>query len=430
MSEPPSKPERAQDLDLPRPRLARGLDARDIQDDDAAAGKPSYDHFVDALGVALYTTDAAGRITYYNDAAARLWGRCPEIGEEWCGSWRLYWPDGRPMRHDECPMAIALREGRPVRGWTAIAERPDGSRVDFQPYPTPLFDEQGRLIGAVNVLVDVTEQRRAQDDLRSATAALAAASAVKDHFLGLVSHELRTPVTTIYGNAQLLHDRGARLPENERAGMIADVAEDAERLLSIIENLLLFSRLQSGAVADHEPQMLTHVVEQEVASFSRRHPEHPIQLDVAPGRPVIVEADRTQLALLLQNLLGNAHKYGRSDQGIEIQVEVAATEVRVRVLDRGMGIAENDAPALFEPFFRSREAEQVAAGVGLGLSVCQRIVGGMGGRIWARSRDGGGSEFGFALPVSPEPADSHDDTRAALTASPSMPAVSPAATGG
>ena len=72
--------------------------------------------FLNALGVAVYTTDADGRITFFNEAAARLWGRRPELGEEWCGSLRLFWPDGRPMRHDECPMAIALREDRAVRG--------------------------------------------------------------------------------------------------------------------------------------------------------------------------------------------------------------------------------------------------------------------------------------------------------------------------
>lgn len=412
------------DLDLPLLRLVGALGAPNARDEDSAADERSYRQFVEALDVALYTTDAAGRITYYNEAAAQLWGRRPAIGEEWCGSWRLYWPDGRPMRHDECPMAIALREARPVRGWAAIAERPDGSRVDFEPHPTPLLDASGQLIGAVNVLVDVTAHRRAQDELRSATAALASASAVKDHFLGLVSHELRTPVTTIYGNAQLLRDRGARLPESERASMIADVAEDAERLLSIIENLLLFSRLQSGAIADHEPQLLTRVIEHEVTSFCRRHPERPVLLTAEPGRRVIVEADRMQLALLLQNLLGNAHKYGGDDQGIEVEVTVDPAEVQVRILDRGMGIAGTDAASLFEPFFRAKEAEQTAAGVGLGLSVCQRIVEGMGGQIWARPRDGGGSEFGFALPVSPEPAEGHHD-RKAVPAQPSLPAVSP-----
>jgi PAS domain S-box-containing protein len=119
--------------------------------------------FLELLPSAVYTTDALGRITFYNQAAAELWGHRPEIGTaQWCGSWRLYWPDGRPMAHDECPMAVTLREGRPVRGAEAIAERPDGTRVRFAPYPTPLTDAAGRVIGAINLLVDITEQSRTE----------------------------------------------------------------------------------------------------------------------------------------------------------------------------------------------------------------------------------------------------------------------------
>ena len=80
---------------------------------------------VRALPAAIYTTDARGRITFYNAAAAELWGSHPEIGKsEWCGSWKLYWPDGTPLPHDECPMAVALKTGRAVRGVEAVAERP------------------------------------------------------------------------------------------------------------------------------------------------------------------------------------------------------------------------------------------------------------------------------------------------------------------
>src|SRR5215470_20092071 len=104
---------------------------------------------LEALPVAVYTTDAQGRITFYNRAAAALWGHNPALGSsQWCGSWRLYWPDGRPMRHDECPMAIALKEQRAISGAEAAAERPDGVRVPFLAYPRPLFDEAGRLAGA------------------------------------------------------------------------------------------------------------------------------------------------------------------------------------------------------------------------------------------------------------------------------------------
>jgi len=119
---------------------------------------------LDALPAAVYTTDAAGRITFYNEAAAVLWGCRPELGNsEWCGSWRLFWPDGRSLPHDECPMAIALKENRAVRGAEAIAERPDGTRVPFIPYPTPLHDASGKLVGAVNMLVDITDRKRGEE---------------------------------------------------------------------------------------------------------------------------------------------------------------------------------------------------------------------------------------------------------------------------
>jgi PAS domain S-box-containing protein len=118
---------------------------------------------VDMLPAAVYATDAAGRITYFNEAAATLWGCRPELGKsEWCGSRRLFRPDGQPLPHDQCSMAIALKEERAVRGQDAIAERPDGTRVPFLPFPTPIFDGAGKLIGAVNMLIDLTELKRAE----------------------------------------------------------------------------------------------------------------------------------------------------------------------------------------------------------------------------------------------------------------------------
>lgn len=117
-----------------------------------------------ALPEAVYTTDAAGHITFYNEAAVELWGVRPTLGRsEFCGSWKLYWPDGTPLPHSQCPMAIALRERRPNRGYEAIAERPDGSRVRFLAAPTPLFDEAGTMTGAVNMLVDVTQRHRTEE---------------------------------------------------------------------------------------------------------------------------------------------------------------------------------------------------------------------------------------------------------------------------
>jgi two-component system, chemotaxis family, CheB/CheR fusion protein len=127
-------------------------------------GDRQFREVLEALPAAVYITDPMGRITYYNQAAATLWGHRPELGKsEWCGSWKLFWPDGRPLPHGECPMAMAVKERRPIRGMEAVAERPDGSRVPFIPYPTLLYDASGQFVGAVNMLVDITERKRAED---------------------------------------------------------------------------------------------------------------------------------------------------------------------------------------------------------------------------------------------------------------------------
>jgi PAS domain S-box-containing protein len=132
--------------------------------DRPAAADVDFFQIVQNLPIAVYSTDAVGRITFYNEAAASLWGRRPKLGEDWwCGSWRLYWPDGRPMGHDECPMAVTLKTGYAARGAEAIAERPDGTRYPFLAYPTPLRNDDGQLVGAVNMLVDITERKRNEE---------------------------------------------------------------------------------------------------------------------------------------------------------------------------------------------------------------------------------------------------------------------------
>jgi PAS domain S-box-containing protein len=123
----------------------------------------SYRELIQGLPAAVYTCDAQGCIVLYNQAAVDLWGRKPEIGkDQWCGSWRIYRPDGSPLPLDECPMAVCLREGRAVRGEEIVIERPDGSRRHVLPHPEPLFDASGAVVGAVNMLIDITERQEAE----------------------------------------------------------------------------------------------------------------------------------------------------------------------------------------------------------------------------------------------------------------------------
>ena len=121
-------------------------------------------NILEALPEAVYTTDASGLITFYNKAAIELWGTSPELGKsEFCGSWKLYWPDGTLLPHDGCPMAMALKEKRAIRGMEAVAERPDGTRIPFLAFPTPIFAADGSLAGAVNMLVDLTDRTIADE---------------------------------------------------------------------------------------------------------------------------------------------------------------------------------------------------------------------------------------------------------------------------
>jgi PAS domain S-box-containing protein len=115
---------------------------------------------LDALPVPIYTTDADGGVTYWNRSCIELAGRDPQLGQDrWCVTWKIFTTSGDRLPHDQCPMALAIREQRVIRDSVAIAERPDGSRIAFRPYPTPLFDEDGTLTGAVNMLIDVSEEQ-------------------------------------------------------------------------------------------------------------------------------------------------------------------------------------------------------------------------------------------------------------------------------
>lgn len=117
-------------------------------------------HILDRLPAPVYITDADGLVTYWNRACVEFAGREPQLGSDrWCVTWKIHSTTGEHVPHDQCPMAEAIREKRPMRDRIAIAERPDGSRVAFRPYPTPLFDVDGELSGAVNMLIDVSDEQ-------------------------------------------------------------------------------------------------------------------------------------------------------------------------------------------------------------------------------------------------------------------------------
>lgn len=194
---------------------------------------------LDALAAAVYVTDATGQITYYNDAAAALWGYRPVIGQaRWCGAWKLYWPDGRPLPHNQCPLAMMLRQGRSVDGLEAIAERPDGTRVAFIPYPRLLHDASGQLIGAVNMLVDISDRG---DVERAAQRLSAIVESAED---AILAKDLNGVVTSWNNGAERLFGYTA----DEMIGKPITLLIPADRL---DEKPKILARIRAGERVDH-----------------------------------------------------------------------------------------------------------------------------------------------------------------------------------
>jgi PAS domain S-box-containing protein len=192
------------------------------------------------LPAALYTCDAGGRVTFYNLAAVELWGREPVVGRDlWCGSWRIYRPDGRPLPLDECPMAVALREGRPVRGEEIVIERPDGVRRHVRPHPNPIFDKSGALLGAVNLLLDVTPEEEEADKVRRRLAAI-----VESSDDAIVSKDLTGIITSWNRGAERLFGYSAE----EAVGRSITMLIPKERLHEEPEVL---ARIRRGESIDH-----------------------------------------------------------------------------------------------------------------------------------------------------------------------------------
>jgi signal transduction histidine kinase len=223
---------------------------------------------------------------------------------------------------------------------------------------------------------------------------LARAGAVKDEFLGLISHELRTPMTTILGNALLLR----RAPDDAaREQLLQDLEADAERLAGIVDNLLALARFEVAQRHMLEPTALHTVVRRCVNEIARANPDRQISVET-DGRPV-VEGNADQLEMVVRNLVGNALKYSPVESVVSVELRCTDDRANVLVLDRGPGIEDQEATQLFDAFYRSELTGARVKGLGIGLAVCKRIVESLGGGVTAAARAGGGSIFGFWLPL-------------------------------
>lgn len=303
--------------------------------DDTESQEKQFRDLLQALPAAIYTTDAAGRITFFNRACVEFAGRTPKIGDMWCVTWKLFTPDGAPLRHEDCPMAIALKENRPVRNVEAIAERPDGSRICFMPYPTPLRDEAGRLLGAVNMLVDITTRKQAEERMMLLT--------------GEVDHRSNNLLAVIQAMLRLTKADSAEEFQTAFQGRLSALA-NVQRLFSV-------SRWTGASIQT--------IIQEELRPYTANDGK---RVSIT-GIDVRLPASLAQaIAVSVHELATNAAKYGSLSGAagkIDISWQIDAADSLV------LRWKESGGPAIAEPM---RKGFGVDAIDGIIRTLCGRIT--------------------------------------------------------
>jgi len=344
------------------------------------------------VGIALFTP--TGKPLLHNRAAEEIWGHPPLDAppERFAEAYNLYLPDGRPLPPGESPLVRALEgRGGADAGQELLVRRPGLNDLPVLVHAGVMHDADGQPSGVITVYQDITALREVDQ--------------LKDTFINTVSHELRTPITTVRGGALTLLRLGENIDAQSRRQMLQDIADEAERLYHLVEDLLWMTRAQAGVRLPTEPVIPHRFVNKVITEMGGQIGSHALIVDVPKDLPLI-EAVPTCLEHVLRNLLENAVKFSPRGRKIEIKARVDPLRpdaVTFSVLDRGSGIPPQDMNRVFEPFYRTQDAMRNASqGAGLGLAVCRRLIEVQGGQIWAEPRTGGGTAFRFTLPRLPD----------------------------
>jgi PAS domain S-box-containing protein len=300
--------------------------------------EPQFRELLELLPAAIYTTDAQGHITFFNPAAADLWGRRPELGsDQWCGAQRLYWPDGKPMKHEESPTAVSLREKRPMPGQEIVAERPDGTRVPYIALPTLLHDASGTLLGAVNLLVDVSQRKEIEENCARHLREVETLNARLQRTMAETHHRVKNNLQLVSAMIDMMACQadGPIAPENVRA-LITHI-----RALAIVHDLLTHG---AKGVQDVQTVSSQDILSQLLPLLEQASSGHSIRYEVEDLSLPIRAA--TSLALVTNELVQNGIRYGRRCVYVGLSATPAAATLSVR--DDGPGFPEGFDPSTLE----------------------------------------------------------------------------------
>jgi GAF domain-containing protein len=269
-----------------------------------------------------------------------------------------------------------------------------------------LYDSKGKMVGAIETIRDITDRKRADEEIRrlnteleervrERTAQLEAANRELEAFSYSVSHDLRAPLRAIDGFSKILEAEYAGVLDEAGKGYLGRVREAARRMSTLTDDLLKLSRLTRSEIRRH-PIDLSQLARQIAADFQAATPERIVQLTIQPG--LVAEADANLLRIVLENLLGNAWKFTAKQPEAQIEFGAIAQEGSLAyfVRDNGAGFDMTYADKLFGAFQRLH-SEQDFPGSGIGLATVQRIIRRHGGRVWAESAPQAGASFYFTV---------------------------------
>ncbi|MDG0025809.1 CHASE3 domain-containing protein [Trinickia sp. Y13] len=350
-----------------------------------------------SIGDGVVATDIEGRVTFFNRVAQALSG--------WRGEEALGRPVGDILRLErtsddsvaENPAITAMRERRSVDHSSGVVlVGRDGQRTHVDANGAPTFDPEGRLVGSVLVLHDVTERERAERQIRQRTEELARSNRDLEQFAYVASHDLQEPLRAVAGPLQLLQRRYQGQLDARADEFIGHAVDGATRMQTLIDDLLSYSRV--GRLEDpKQPVPAEQALEFALKNLAVVIDETGAQIE-HEALPV-VQAISSQLALLFQNLIGNAIKFRSKERTpvIRVRAEPLGREWRFLVADNGIGISEQYFERIFVIFQRLHTRREYP-GTGLGLALCKRIVEHHGGKIWVESTPGEGTTFYFTVP--------------------------------
>ena len=381
------------------------FDSRPLRNEALREREERYRVLFDMSPVAVYSIDASGVIQEFNRVAAELWGREPALGdtdERFCGSFRLFRPDGSFMPHAQCPMAQVVNgEILEARGAEVLIERPDGSRITVIVNIRPLKGSNGEITGAINCFYDITERFRIERERQQQADALVDLNRRKDEFLAMLGHELRTPLAPIRNGVEILRRFGR---DEQKAKPATEMMQrQGEHMVRLVDDLLDMSRIARAKIElRKEPVELASAVHHAVEAVRPFCESMGHELTVTlPPEPMYLNADRVRVGQVVSNLLNNAFKFTDKGGRIWLTVERDRNQAVIRVQDTGIGIAADQLSRIFGMFAQADTSlERSRDGLGLGLALVKNLVEMHAGTVEARSEGvGQGSEFVVRLPL-------------------------------